>query len=313
MRWMLPLMSVLTGHRVVLILLIQALLGCGFLYLLTREVFSQTQDKVLAAFFALGVSNLFVFSWFFVDTAGYGDGFAYFFLLLALLVRNPILLFVFLQFAFFTDERAIVAGGYVALWWITRRLMEKNDFRFLSVVKSSFIPTTWVILAAWVSYGVFRSYIMRTYFSGHDYSTVGSPVLFSDEHRWGLGSSLWSSFEGAWLLLGLTAYVLYTTRRRWFLLLLLLGFLVLLTTGLFVHDIDRALGYGFPFLLICSLVLSRSVPLPEFKKAVFVMAVICLIHPLCYTLGYNKIIWAEPLPMKIFMALDRLVGLGWFD
>ncbi|GAB2795102.1 hypothetical protein GCM10027275_45250 [Rhabdobacter roseus] len=314
MRWMLPLMSFLTGHNLVLILIIQALLGCLFLYLCSREVFRQTHDKVLTAFFALGLSNLFVFSWFFVDTAGYGDSFAYFFLLLALFVRNPVLLFICLQCAFFTDERAIIAGGYVILWWITRRLVEQGEsFSFSSVVKSTLALPTWIVLLAWGVYLVFRRYIMSTYFYGHSYSTMGSPVLFADAHRWGLGNSLWTSFEGTWLLLGAAGYVLYSTHRRWLLLLLLVGIGVLITTGILVHDIDRALGYGFPFLLISTLILSRSIPLPEFRKIIFVMAIICVIHPLCYTLGYNKVIWAEPLPVKAAMALDRMLGWGWFD
>ena len=110
MRWVLPLMYILTGHSIVLILIIQALLGCVFLYLFLREVFRQTNDRVLTAFFGLALSNMFVFSWFFVDVTGYGDGYAYFFLMLALLTRNPFLLFGFLQIAFFTDERALVGA-----------------------------------------------------------------------------------------------------------------------------------------------------------------------------------------------------------
>ncbi|GAB3180455.1 hypothetical protein [Telluribacter humicola] len=314
MRWVLPLLSYLTGHNVIFIVVIQGLLGCAFLYLMAREVFQQTADKVVTAFFALALSNMFVFSWFLVDMAGYGDGFAYFFLLLALFVRNPFLLFVCLQLAFFTDERAIVAGGYVILWWMARTLVAQKEASTLeSVAKSAFIPATWVVISAWILYFIFRRYIMSTYFSFHEYTTEGTPVLFADDHRAGLGNSLWTSFEGAWLLLGAAGYVLYKAQQRWLLVALLTGFLVLITTGIFVHDIDRAYGYGFPFLLISSLVLAKMVPLPEYRKLLFVMALICVIHPMCYTLGYNKVVWAEPLPLKAVMFLDRWTGWGWFN
>jgi hypothetical protein len=314
MRWVLPFMYILTGHSVVLILIIQAVMGCVFLYLLAAEIFRQTQDKVLTAFFSVAVANLFVFSWFFVDTAGYGDGYAYFFLILALFTRNPLLLFLYLQLGFFTDERALAGAGYVILWWITRELIETNEgSTFGSVVRKCFSVRIGVVIAAWVSYLIFRNYIMSTYFPTHSYSTMGTPVLFADAHRWGLGNSLWTSFEGTWLLYGTAGFVLYQTGRRWLLLLLAGGFFLLLLTGIFVHDIDRDLGYGFPFLLMGSQILTRFIPKAEYRKLVFIIAIIGIISPMCYTLGYNRVIWAEPLPMKALMVLDRLAGWHWFD
>ncbi|MPR33508.1 hypothetical protein [Salmonirosea aquatica] len=314
MRWVLPLMYILTGHSVLLIVIIQGLLGCGFLYLFLGQIFRQTNDRILTAFFGLALSNMFVFSWFFVDTAGYGDGYAYFFLMLALLTRNPFLLFVLLQIAFFTDERALVGAGYIILWWTTDHLVNQKEGGTLAALfRSAFQSRTWVVIAAWGVYFVFRSYIMRTYFPNHDYSTMGTPVLFADGHRWGLGNSLWTSFEGAWLLLGAAGYVLYQTGRRWLLLALLAGFVLLIITGIFVHDIDRDLAYGFSFLLSASLILSRLIPAPEYRKLVFIMAVVCMISPMCYTMGYNRVLWVEPLPMKALMVLDRSAGWGWFD
>ena len=314
MRWVLPLMYILTGHSIVLILIIQALLGCVFLYLFLHEVFRQTNDRVLTAFFGLALSNMFVFSWFFVDVTGYGDGYAYFFLMLALLTRNPFLLFGFLQIAFFTDERALVGTGYIILWWATAYLMERKEGMTLALVFNAvFRPHTWVVIAAWVVYFSIREYVMHTYFPSHEYSTMGTPVLFADGHRWGLGNSLWTSFEGAWLLLGAAGFVLYQAGRHWLLLLLLAGFVFLIITGIFVHDIDRDLAYGFPFLLMASLILSKFIPASEYRKLVFFVALVCIISPMCYTLGYNKVIWAEPLPMKALMVLDRVAGWGWFD
>lgn len=314
MRWVLPWLYTLTGHRILLIVMIQGVLGCVFLYLFLREIYRQTNDKVLTAFFGLALSNMFVFSWFFVDTAGYGDGYAYFFLMLALLSRNPLLIFVFLQIAFLTDERALMGAGCILLWWTTSRLMNRNEGATLeSVFEGAFPARTWGVIAAWTAYFIFRGYIMHTYFPNHDYSTLGTPVLFADGHRWGLGNSLWTSFEGAWLLLGAGGYVLYQTGRRWLFLILLTGFFLLLITGIFVHDIDRDLAYGFPFLLMASLVLSRLIPASQYRKLVFIMALVCTISPMCYTMGYNRVVWAEPLPIKALMVIDRVVGWGWFD
>ena len=313
MRWVLPFLYMIT-HSIAAIIAIQVGLGCGFLYLFLREVYRQTSDAVLTVFFGLALSNMFVFSWFFVDTAGYGDGYALFFLMLALLSRNPFLLFLFLQIAFFVDERAIAGAAYIILWWTTEEVVRYNGTdSFVTLFQRIFTVRTWSVITAWIAYFGFRSYIMATYFPGHSYSTMGTPVLLADGHRWGLGISLWTSFEGSWLLLIVVGFALYQTGRRWLLALLTVGFVILIITGIYVHDIDRDLAYGFPFLLAGSLVLSNLIPLTEYRKLVFIMAVVCVISPMCYTMGYNRIIWAEPLPVKALMALDRLTGWGWFD
>lgn len=316
MRLFLPVLASLTGKSIFVILAIQGILGVVFLYLFAKEIFRQTQDKVLTAFFAVGISNMFFCSWFFVDTVGYGDGFAYFFMLLAILYRNPFIIFVSLQCAFFTDERAVVAGGYILLSWVAYNIFEKytNRDSLGSLVRTTLsLSSTWVLLLSWVVYFAARYYIINTYFSDHIYSTIEGPVLFKDEHRGGLGNSMWTAFEGSWLLLGAAIYVLILAKRYWLLVAFSIGFVVLLIVGLHVHDIDRALGYGFPFLLIASLILSKYLTLNEYRKLIFIMAVICVIHPMIYTLGYNRAIWAEPFPIKVMMYLDRFTGLGWFD
>ncbi|TDB60875.1 hypothetical protein [Arundinibacter roseus] len=316
MRWMLPFVYTLTGRSVIGVLVLQAVLGFIFLYLSSREVFRVTQDKVLTTFFALAFANIFVFSWFLIDLAGYGDSFGYFFLLMAMLFRNPVLIFISMQGAFFTDERGVIASAYVVLWWVVQYLFKKTASERSSLVtifQSAFTPQVLAILAAMAAYVPFRSFIMNNYFPDHAYTTIGTPVLFADLHRWGLGNSLWTSFEGMWLLMGAAVLVLYKTRNYWYAAACAFGFLILLVTGLLVHDVDRAFGYGFPFILIANRVLSYYVPRHEHRKLMFIIALICLISPMCYTLGYNKIIWAEPLPMKALMMLDRQMGWGWFD
>ncbi len=316
MRWMLPFVYILTGRTVIGVLLVQAVLGISFLYLASREVFRVTNDKVLTTFFALAFANIFVFSWFLIDLAGYGDSFGYFCLLIAMLVRNPVLIFIAMQGAYFTDERGVIASAYVVLWWVAQDLFKKTAserYSFITIIQSAFSPQVFAILLAMAAYMPFRMYIMTTYFSEHTYTTIGTPVLFADLHRWGLGNSLWTSFEGMWLLMGAAVLVLIKTKNYWFAAFGAVAFLILLVTGLMVHDVDRAFGYGFSFILLANRVLAHYIPRPEHRKLMCIIALICIISPLCYTLGYNKIIWAEPLPMKALMVLDRHMGWGWFD
>ena len=312
LRWTLPALSWLTNHNVILILLAQALCGVMFVYNVGRHIFDISEDKVLSAMFVISVANIFVSVWTFADIHGYGDGFAYFFLLSALLSGNPVLIFIFLQIAFFTDERAVIAGGYLLLWWIVKQAFEKDDFGVGTIVKTGLLGKSAVVWIAWIVYFAVRNYVLTNYFPSHSYSTIGTPVLFSDEHRNGLGSSIWSAYEGTWLLITSALLALILTKRYLLAAAIAIGISVLITTGIFVHDIDRALAYGFPFLLIAFFILYKTASLSSLRLIVFFTMVICVIHPQVFYMGYNKILWLEPLPVKLFMMLDRSMSWGLF-
>ena len=94
-------------------------------------------------------------------------------------------------------------------------------------------------------------------------------MLLADAHRFGLGSSLWTSFEGMWLLIGAAFLLLWYQGHRFLLLALVVGMLVLITSVIFVHDIDRAMSYAFPVFFITGLVLVKSVPVREQRLLLF--------------------------------------------
>ncbi|WP_215240627.1 hypothetical protein [Dyadobacter helix] len=312
-RWTLPLLFRATGQHLLLIIVLQVVLAIGFLYMLARYIFDLFQDKVVTAYFILALSNIFVSVWSFADIHGYGDGIAFFLLLLALLSFHPLVIFIALQAAFFTDERAVVAGGYLILFYIARNCFQSGDFTLKSILKSGISGNSRAVLVAWAIYFSIRYYVKTRYFPEHTYSTLGTPVLFADAHRNGLGSSIWSTMEGTWILLLAGGFILLILKRYWLLALLFAGFSVLLTTGIFVHDIDRALAYGFPFVLISMLILRYSATLDTVRLLLFFTMIICVIHPQVFYMGYNKILWLEPLPVKFLMQLDRMMEWKMFD
>jgi hypothetical protein len=312
-RWTLPLLSFLTNHNVVLILVLQGLLGVLFLKRAGDYIFSLSGDKIVTALFVMSLANIFVSVWAFADVHGYGDEFAYFFLLTALLSRNPVVIFLSMQFAFFTDERAVVAGGYLLLWWIVTKAYEKNDFRFSALFKAAFTGESVVIWIAWIVYFGIREYVQYQYFPHHSYSTIGTPVLFANAHRNGLGSSIWGAFEGTWLIMGAAFLSLWLTKRYLILFALSVGFAVLLATGIYVHDLDRALSYGFPFILLAAFILFKTASLRSVRVIFLFSMVACVFHPQVFYMGYNKILWLEPLPVKGLMYLDRMFSWNFFN
>jgi len=312
-RWVLPALSYVTGHNIILILLLQSLLGIFFLYNTGKWIFEVSQDKVVTSFFILSIANIFVSVWTFADVYGYGDGFAYFFLLVAILYKNPFLVFFALQAAFFTDERAVIAGGYLLLFQIVRRAYQHADFSFITLLKNIFTGKNLVVWIAWIVYFSIRMYVQKTYFPHHSYSTLGTPVLFADAHRHGLGSSMWTAFEGTWLLMGAALFALFVTKRYLLILALFAGFVILVASGIYVHDIDRALSYGFPFLMMAAIILLQTASHRSIRVILFFTAIVCVSHPMVYYMGYNRILWLEPLPMKVFMLVDYWMHWNLFN
>lgn len=312
-RWLLPVLSFLTGHNVVIIVLLQSILGVFFIYNVGQWVYAVSKDKITTALFVISIANIFVCTWTFADIYGYGDGFAYFFLLIALLKRNPVIIFIALQFAFFTDERAVIAGGYLLLFHMLIKAYELQDFRLITLLKNMFSGRNAIVWLGWGLYFAIRFYVRGKYFPTHSYSTLGTPVLFADAHRYGLGSSLWTPFEGTWLLMSGAILALWLTKHHILLLAVSCGFIVLIATGIYVHDIDRALSYGFPFLLMAIYVLFQTASLKSIRLILFFTAAICIVHPMVYSMGYNKILWIEPIPVKVFMLLDYWMKWNLFN
>lgn len=311
-RWTLPLLSFLTGHNLPLILLLQAVLGVWFIYWIGKYISSLTGDKITTALSVLSVSHIFVGVWHFAEVHGYGDGIGYFSILAAMLLPGLPASFLLFLAACFTDERAVLAGGYIILWNVVRTAYKTDRFDLKSLFLSTFLHRNSIIWLAWVVYFSARLYVRAHYFADHVYSTLGSPVLFENAHRNGLGSSIWGVFEGTWLLLLSAGLVIWLSKKYWLGLMLLAGFTVLLISGIYVHDIDRSLSYGFPFLLISLFILHQTTSPPTLHLLLFFTAVVCIIHPQLFYMGYNKILWLEPFPMKIAQFLDNVFGWHFF-
>ncbi len=307
-RWVLPALYTLTGGNILLIVLLQAILAVLFLYLVARFSFQLLNDKAQTALIVLAISNIFVGTWGFADIHGYGDGIAYFLLLLALVSVNPWVIFLAIFTACFTDERAIVASSFVVIFWVIQNSFENKTFDFRSTFQSLFLGKSKYIWLAWMGCFGIRLYVKFNYFQHHVYSAVGLPVMFENRHRAGIGSSIWSNYEGTWLLLVAAMITLLLLKRYWLLLLFMGGFGIVLTSGFFVHDIDRAYGYGFPFILAALLILQNTATPKTISLLLFFTAIICVLQPQVFTMGYNQIIWEEPLPVKMFIYLDRLMG-----
>ncbi len=299
-RWTLPVLYWLTGRHLLVMLGLQFLIGLGFLYLAGRMAYKITEDKLSATFFTVAIAHIFVGVWQFADIHGYGDGVAYFFLLLAMLSRNYAVIAISLLVVCFTDERAVISVGFALFWWLMDNACRKNEFGLPEMIRQLATPRYLIAFLVLGAYFISRYYVINTYFSDHHYSTIGHLMYFEPSHKNGLGGSFWRSFEGLWILALAAMAILWTTDRRILFGMAFICFLVMLGSELLVHDMDRTLSYGFPMFFVSLLVVKQASSTKHLRIFLFLIMIICVSHPQLFYMGYNKILWLEPLPLKLF-------------
>ena len=230
----------LKGHKIFL-QGIMFLLGLIAMYLSLNWMRKIFQDDLttVAFFFAFWMSQLS--QSFFSDYTGFLDAFGFFGLLVCLVSRNPIIIFIGACIAFWTDERAIISSFILFLFYSLH-----TDFKidFSNIFNKKSIALMLAILV----YLPLRFFVFTTLFKdpGLDLSTIGLPLL---SYNMKVFHKSVTVFFGVWPLILFPVWYFY--KRK-------------LTPGLFIYstllagnifgaflvsDLNRSLGYVFPFVL----------------------------------------------------------------
>ena len=253
--------------------LLQLALSPVFLLITTRLAFRLTTDRVSSLLLALAISLLYPLRSAWLDITAYGDFFAYLFLLIAIYTRHPLGVLLALQAAFWTDERAIPGAGFVLLWHIFVTRTDQRNYRLtgtqLAVVLSGLL---YLLLRFWIS----RHFALPP--TGGDFLSEFKAIYYENTKI--IGFKVWSGFQGAWLLVGLSA-VLLLYNRRYLDALLLLGLLaVTINLSFIVGDVNRAISYSYVALFCALLPVAQLATKTELRRALLVIVCSLLISPL---------------------------------
>lgn len=275
-------------------LVLQFATGIMIFYLTAKLVERETRDRLVAFYVTFLVGVIYPGTAAFLETRYYFDSFAYLFLLSAMWIKSPPLISFSCLLAFFTDERALIASGFVFLWWVLQSSGKTPAF------KSWFNPRSLAVAITLPVYILVRFYLAHK-FQIQTWSESHSEFLLFDQLNNSI-SGIWSGLEAGWLLVGLAMLAL-ALKRRW---LLLISFIIVISVqvvaALSVVDITRSMGYLLPGLLLAVFVLHEARE-KNMLKWVQIAAFASLLA-INYGIGGKSSIWMfYPLPAQLLRLI----------
>jgi hypothetical protein len=264
-RFTIPLLLNIFGFNGQVVYCFQLFLGIFFIYGVYKLALSITNIQILAvgflhSFISTNAGQAIVY-----DFRAWGDAFSFMFLLFAVLSKKDWLRFLFLQAAFWTDERTLVGALGIALYWLCQYSEEElkafsnwravRDFLFKN-------KNMVVLLVSYAVYFAVRQILART--AGlatpkedANFSIISHYATF----RTLIPIILAHKFFLIYIVLG----GVYLIRiRAWLVLSGYLGFIFLYhLIAHMVHDTSRSMGFGYfiyfiSFMLCCRLLNEKS-------------------------------------------------------
>jgi hypothetical protein len=283
-------------------LVLQVLSGVAVLWLSLGLFYRVTSNRALAAICTAGIATTFPgVAAFSSDYRGFFDGVAYALLLAAMSWRSPVSVFTFTLLAGFTDERALVATVFVALWWW---LLDAPSASPRGVARWS-SPVA-AVAAGWVAYVILRLWLMRTFGLA---TPVGNAAgvgvrLLSQQVGLGLPFAAWSALESLWVPVA-AAVLVVAHGRRWFIAgALVAGTAVMLAISGSVLDATRSISYVFPIVFVAVRILWTFEARKTTLSLLAASSAAAIVIPTYYVV-FNSIQWLIPAPMQVIRLLVR--------
>lgn len=267
-------------------------------YLISRRI---TKDALTSIFFTIAITFIYFGRASFYDLwLLWFDGFAYFFLILALFLRHPAGIFLAATAAAWTDERGFIALGLV---YFFHQLVDRSGRSSIDMIKP--VSRGISVLAAMAVYLLMRWYMSNTY--GMHTSSKGAELAFLQWTMRYLPIGAWTFFEGLWLIFFAAALQAIRSRQH-FILLIITGSAVLAVAipGC-VSDITRSGSYFIPLIFIAIAFLATTVDREQLRRMMGYSAGISLLFPatfVCIDWGIEK--WFQ-LPIYGEWGLQLLV------
>jgi len=275
-------------------LVLQFITGVLLFYVLAKLVERETSDRMMAFYLTALVAVTYPGTAAFLETRYYFDSFAYLFLVCAMWFQAPPVISLSCLLAFFTDERALIASGFVFLWWVIK---SSDDVLFRKRWLNSRSLTVALTLFLYI---IIRQTLANR-FQIQTWSESRLEFLLFEQLNNSI-SGIWSGLEAGWLLVGL-ALIALAIKRQWFLLSsIIIVITVQVVAALSVVDITRSMGYLLPCLLLAVLILWK-VQEKNLLKWIEISAFVSLIA-INYGVGGKSSIWMfYPLPVQILRLI----------
>lgn len=258
------------------------------------------KDKVSASFIAIGLVCTYFGKTSFFDMATYWfDGFAYFFIIVSMLVSSPVLIFIFCSCAAWVDERAFLALPIVFIFHQIISVKHNDKIRMKDLL--SLNSKSKAILMGILSYVILRVYL-EINCSMHTPMAQGL-VSFNTFKKnipyYPMG--LLSFLEGFWLLYFI--FSLITINKKNYLLFSVTSLIVIvfsISAGM-VFDVTRSGAYLMPVIFIIIPVLTSNLDKLFIRYLLFMVLFICIMIPPYFVMNIpNKQIHLYGIVQKLY-------------
>lgn len=287
----------LGNYSVFLLQFIASILLLFFTISLVEKI---TSDSISGLIASIGLVFIYAGHAGFTDINTWFDEFAYLFLLLAMFYEKPLLIFLFIQLACWTDERAIISSLLIFLWW---KLKEEGILNFKDFFKVKFNSLS--VLIALVFYVIERLSLSAITNLHTPLSNVGLKPLLDDVDF--MGMAIWTSLEGFWILV-IVSLILLWKEKKVALFTTAISLLTILALGSFsVFDKTRSGSYMFPIIFISIYILKNYFSLKDVRIILLIVASICFLFPSYYIISDVRpyILWYKPIFIR-FLDLVRI-------
>lgn len=252
---------------------IEIILGFFSYLICFRLVLNITRDKLLSFFVTISISCLYFGRAPFFDYNTWFDGYAYFFLLMAMWSNSFVGVFLFSTLAAWTDERSFIALSIVGLFHFLPFL----DFNKTGLIKQKATLNISAVVLSIVFYLIVRQILsvefnMQTPSEGAGIRVLRKTALF-------LPLGTWTFLEGFWLLI--PALFFSSKNHNPLNVKTVIFFIVLffiLISGM-VHDITRSGAYLFPIVFPIIFVLKRELTSCKLRSLMFSVFVVSFLFP----------------------------------
>ncbi len=258
------------------VLVVQFFIGFLFILFSYKITLRLLKDAVSATFFAAGIIFIYAGRTCFTEiTYTFFDGWAYFFILMAMYNRNVIAVFLFATLAAWIDERGLIALPIIILFHQISNAKPEFGFKSLLALNKSSLAA----IAAITGYAALRLYLSFKY----NMHTPNEDANFNDFKRniihTSFGFGAYTFLEGFWFLVSIFALLSFY-RKHYFLQILIAGqILASSIVAFFVTDITRSGSYLALLLFPLLAYLSQFINIRPFRYILAVCMFFCFVFP----------------------------------
>jgi hypothetical protein len=280
-RLTIPILIKLFGLNFITAYLLKFVLGVLSIILFFKITNKLLNDKVSATLLSAGLVFIYYGRSGFIVYPTF-DEIAYFFILLALYVRNPWLIFLCCSIAAWTDERSFLVLPIVIIFYqiYESKLVEgnNNSLSYKNIYRlNRYSLAAFAAIVFYVALRLFLSfqYNMHTPSGGADFSVFVKNFIF-------LGFGIWSFYEGFWLLLFLALVIMIKNKNYLLSVAILAQLLVSIVVACCVDDITRSGACLGPLVFAFILIIKPHVSRDGMRNILLVCCFVSFVFPAYY-------------------------------